>query len=103
MLRKMDQFILISQNFQTMENFREIHSRNCMRVRAFPFGEDVVRFLEEHDRLIVVEQNRDAQLKTLFAAEAGINPQKMRSVLCYSGMPPMARDLEARIKEAIEQ
>ena len=43
-----------------------------MRIRAFPFGEDVEKFLAAHDRIFVVEQNRDAQLKSLLTLETGV-------------------------------
>lgn len=60
---------------------------NYCRVRAFPFGKKVSRFLEQHDRVFVVEQNRDAQLKTLLCAETDYPKQNMQSVLSYGGLP----------------
>ncbi|MCY4157801.1 MAG: 2-oxoacid:acceptor oxidoreductase subunit alpha [Gammaproteobacteria bacterium] len=58
-----------------------------MRIRAFPFGEEVWRFLREHSRLYVVEQNRDAQLRTLLINEAGGRAEQLVQVLHYNGMP----------------
>jgi 2-oxoglutarate ferredoxin oxidoreductase subunit alpha len=58
-----------------------------LRVRGFPFHESVRRFVESHDLTFVVEQNRDAQLRTLLVAEAGAPPERMTSVLRYGGMP----------------
>lgn len=58
-----------------------------LRVRAFPFGRGVEAFLDEHETLFVVEQNRDAQLRSLLILEAGGRPEKMHSVLSYGGFP----------------
>ncbi|HVN46331.1 MAG TPA: 2-oxoacid:acceptor oxidoreductase subunit alpha [Steroidobacteraceae bacterium] len=58
-----------------------------LRVRAFPFGEDVERFLASHELLFVVEQNRDAQLRSLLTLETAVEKAKLRSLLHYSGLP----------------
>ena len=58
-----------------------------MRVRAFPFGEDVERFLASHKLVFVVEQNRDAQFRSLLTLESSVEKSKLRSLLHYSGMP----------------
>jgi 2-oxoglutarate ferredoxin oxidoreductase subunit alpha len=58
-----------------------------MRVRAFPFSEDVERFLSAHKLLFVVEQNRDAQFKSLLTLETAVEKSKLRSLLSYSGLP----------------
>ena len=58
-----------------------------MRVRAFPFNEDVEQFLSEHDYSIVIEQNRDAQLRSLLTLETGVPKEKLRSILVYGGFP----------------
>ena len=58
-----------------------------LRVRAFPFGEEVERFLTEHELLFVVEQNRDAQLRSLLTLETAVEKSKLRSLLHYSGLP----------------
>jgi 2-oxoglutarate ferredoxin oxidoreductase subunit alpha len=58
-----------------------------MRVRAFPFSEDVERFLSAHEVLFVVEQNRDAQFKALLTLETQVEKSKLRSLLHYSGLP----------------
>jgi len=57
------------------------------RIRAFPFGKKVRQFLEQHERVFVVEQNRDAQLKTLLLAETQYPATRMQSVLHYGGLP----------------
>ncbi len=60
---------------------------NYMRVRAFPFGEEVEKFLADHRLLFVVEQNRDAQLRSLLTLETRVAKEKLRSLLHYSGLP----------------
>jgi 2-oxoglutarate ferredoxin oxidoreductase subunit alpha len=60
---------------------------NYMRVRAFPFSEDVERFLAAHKTLFVVEQNRDAQFRSLLALETKVEKSKLLSLLHYSGLP----------------
>ena len=58
-----------------------------MRVRAFPFGEEVEKFLAGHEVLFVIEQNRDAQLRALLTLETQVDKAKLRSLLHYSGLP----------------
>ncbi|MBB6092897.1 2-oxoglutarate ferredoxin oxidoreductase subunit alpha [Povalibacter uvarum] len=58
-----------------------------MRIRAFPFGPDVEKFLASHSLLFIVEQNRDAQLRSLLTLETPIEKHKLRSILHYSGLP----------------
>ena len=62
-----------------------------MRIKAFPFGPQVRAFLEAHSKVFVVEQNRDAQLRTLLTAETGFPRDAMTPVLDYGGMPLTAR------------
>jgi 2-oxoglutarate ferredoxin oxidoreductase subunit alpha len=58
-----------------------------MRVRGFPFGEDVERFLAAHQVIFVVEQNRDAQLRALLTLETQVDKAKLHSLLHYDGLP----------------
>ncbi len=60
---------------------------NYMRVRSFPFSEDVERFLAAHRVLFVVEQNRDAQFRALLTLETAVEKSKLRSLLHYNGLP----------------
>ena len=60
---------------------------NYMRVRSFPFTEDVERFLSSHRVLFVVEQNRDAQFRSLLTLETAVEKSKLRSLLHYNGLP----------------
>jgi len=70
-----------------------------IRVRAFPFADAIAEFIAEHDRVFVVEQNRDAQLRALLINECGIDPAKLVSVLHYDGNPMTARFVEREIAE----
>ena len=63
-----------------------IHA-DYLRVRAFPFNGEVTRFVEQHDTIFVVEQNRDAQLRSLLILETNTDARKLVPVLHYSGMP----------------
>ncbi len=58
-----------------------------MRVRAFPFNEEVERFLAAHRLIFVVEQNRDAQLRSLLTLETAVEKSKLRSLRHYNGLP----------------
>jgi 2-oxoglutarate ferredoxin oxidoreductase subunit alpha len=73
-----------------------------LRVRAFPFDETVESFLAKHDRIFVVEQNRDAQLKTLLTMETPVAKEKLRSVLVYGGFPLSARHVIEGITSQLE-
>src|SRR5690606_22060121 len=70
------------------------------RVRAFPFGAAVLDFLERHERIFVVEQNRDAQLKSLLTIETACPPQKLTSILSYGGLPIDCRCIIEAIERA---
>ena len=58
-----------------------------MRIRGFPFSEEVVSFLDKHPFTFIIEQNRDAQLKALLTLETRIPKEKMKSLLVYGGFP----------------
>ena len=60
---------------------------NSMRLTAFPFSTEVAAFCDAHDRIFVIEQNRDAQMRTLLMVEAGIAGEKLIATLNYDGMP----------------
>lgn len=64
-----------------------------MRVRAFPFSEEVVGFLRNHERIFVVEQNRDHQLASLLAIETGLPRTSFEHVGTFGGLPLSARDV----------
>jgi 2-oxoglutarate ferredoxin oxidoreductase subunit alpha len=58
-----------------------------LRVKAFPFGLEVEAFLSSHATVFVVEQNRDAQLRSLLTLETAVEKSKLQSILSYSGLP----------------
>lgn len=60
---------------------------DALRVKAFPFNNTVEQFVKEHKAVFVIEQNRDAQLRSLIINEMGTNPEKLIPVLNYDGMP----------------
>jgi 2-oxoglutarate ferredoxin oxidoreductase subunit alpha len=70
-----------------------------MRLTAFPFPDSVADFIAAHDRVFVVEQNRDAQMKSLLVNECGIDPSRLISVLHYDGTPITARFITREIAE----
>jgi 2-oxoglutarate ferredoxin oxidoreductase subunit alpha len=73
-----------------------------MRIRGFPFGEAVEQFLDSHEFTFVVEQNRDAQLKSMLLLETKVQKDKLRSVLVYGGFPLSARRVVDAIDKQIE-
>src|SRR3990167_397196 len=77
---------------------RGIHI-NALRVRGFPFQDEIADFVASHPWVFVVEQNRDAQLKTLLVNEAKVNPTRLLSVLHYDGTPLTARFIVDQISQ----
>ena len=75
-----------------------------LRVKAFPFNSDVEAFLKSHSTIFVVEQNRDAQLKSLLTLETAVEKSKLYSILSYSGFPmsadPIVNGIRAKLAEA---
>jgi len=70
-----------------------------LRVKAFPFTQEVEAFIESHDQIYVVEQNRDAQLKSLLTLETKATKDQLISILDYAGMPLAARVVVSAIDE----
>lgn len=62
-----------------------------MRVRGFPFSDEVKAFLEAHETNYVVEQNRDGQLRSLLQLETGVAPERLASIRYYAGFPMSAQ------------
>lgn len=82
---------------------REGLDLDYLRVRAFPFGPEVEEFLKHHTRIFVVEQNRDAQLKSLLLLETGATREQLVSILHYSGMPIDCRCIVTAIRTFFEK
>ena len=64
---------------------------DALRIRAFPLSPEVAEFVRAHEQIFVVEQNRDAQMRTLMAADLGLDPARLISIPHYGGMPVTAR------------
>ncbi|MBX3282214.1 MAG: 2-oxoacid:acceptor oxidoreductase subunit alpha [Acidobacteria bacterium] len=71
---------------------------DAMRPRAFPFGRAFCEFVDAHERIFVIEQNRDAQFRSLMLIELGTDPKKLISVLNYDGTPITADNIYRQIK-----
>jgi 2-oxoglutarate ferredoxin oxidoreductase subunit alpha len=74
-----------------------------MRIRSFPFGPEVCDFIDQHESVYIVEQNRDAQMRTLIMAEGEINPLKLISILCFDGAPITAKFISESIIEHLDE
>jgi 2-oxoglutarate ferredoxin oxidoreductase subunit alpha len=72
---------------------------DALRLRGFPFSNEVMAFIAGHERVFVVEQNRDGQLRTLLMNEGGIDPAKLVPVLHYDGTPITARFIAGQIAQ----
>jgi 2-oxoglutarate ferredoxin oxidoreductase subunit alpha len=90
----------MSEALATLEA-RGLHL-DVLRVRAFPFGDEVVDFIHAHESVFVVEQNRDAQLQKLIVNECAIDPARLISILHYDGTPITARFITTAIAERME-
>jgi 2-oxoglutarate/2-oxoacid ferredoxin oxidoreductase subunit alpha len=75
---------------------------DALRVRAFPFSDEVFDFIRDHEQVFVVEQNRDAQLKSLLVNEGEVDPSRLVSILHYDGSPITARYVTREIREKIK-
>jgi 2-oxoglutarate ferredoxin oxidoreductase subunit alpha len=79
------------------------HAVDRLRIRAFPFHSSVASFVADHDFVYVVEQNRDAQLRSLIVNEIGIDPVRLVPVLHYDGTPITARFIAEAIGDHLDQ
>ena len=76
---------------------------DAMRLRAFPFPKAVEDFILSHDKVFVVEQNRDGQLRTMLTTELGIDPARLVAVLHYDGTPITANFILGAIRAGLAQ
>jgi 2-oxoglutarate ferredoxin oxidoreductase subunit alpha len=74
-----------------------------MRVRGFPFGDEITKFLESHDLNFIVEQNRDGQLRSLLMLETGVPVEQLESVRYYGGFPMSAHHVISAVKAKLEK
>jgi len=76
---------------------------NYLRVRAFPFTDEVQQFIDAHERIYVVEQNRDAQLRSLLLLETRCDQDRLIPVLHYNGLPIDAAAVTDAINEDLQK
>jgi 2-oxoglutarate ferredoxin oxidoreductase subunit alpha len=74
---------------------------DTLRVRGFPFDDTVADFIAEHEQVFVVEQNRDAQMRTLLVNELAVDPARLMPILHYDGTPITARFITKEIAEQV--
>ncbi|MFM2065217.1 MAG: hypothetical protein RLZZ584_126 [Pseudomonadota bacterium] len=74
---------------------------DALRLRAFPFPQSVTDFIAAHDRVFVVEQNRDGQMQQMLVNELGFDPARLPNVLHYDGTPITARFIVAAIHKVL--
>jgi 2-oxoglutarate ferredoxin oxidoreductase subunit alpha len=74
---------------------------DAMRLRAFPFPDEVQAFIDAHEEVFIVEQNRDGQMRTLLMSELNIDPHKLIPVLHYDGTPITARFISLAITKHV--
>ncbi|MBM9536080.1 2-oxoacid:acceptor oxidoreductase subunit alpha [Desulfobulbus alkaliphilus] len=76
---------------------------NTLRLRAFPFQQEVLDFIAQHELVLVIEQNRDGQMRTLLINELNLEAGKLVAITCFDGLPvasrALARTLEAALSE----
>jgi 2-oxoglutarate ferredoxin oxidoreductase subunit alpha len=70
-----------------------------LRVRAFPFPDSVKAFIDQHEQVFVVEQNRDAQLRSMLVNELQVDPSRLVPILHYDGTPITARFIVRAIRD----
>jgi 2-oxoglutarate ferredoxin oxidoreductase subunit alpha len=73
-----------------------------LRVRGFPFAQSIKDFVASHERVFVVEANRDAQLRTLLQLECECPPEKLKSVRYYGGFPMSAHHIVTGVLKVLE-
>ena len=74
---------------------------NAMRLKGFPFSDEVKAFCDAHDRVFVVEQNRDAQMRSLLMLETGVEGDKLIAVINFDGMPLTAEFVRGAIRTSM--
>ena len=75
---------------------------DVLQIRSFPFNDTVKDFIHNHEEVYVVEQNRDAQMRTLLINELEIAPDRLRPVLNYDGMPITADSILEQIRRSVQ-
>lgn len=76
---------------------------DTLRIRSFPFHESIKEFIDSHDLVYVIDQNRDAQLKSLLKIELNVNEEAVHSILSYNGVLITAQHIERAILESMPE
>ncbi|MEE9367855.1 MAG: 2-oxoacid:acceptor oxidoreductase subunit alpha [Pontiella sp.] len=94
-----------ASTLEALHHLFDLHrvSLDSLGIKAFPFSADVGQFIEEHDYVFVVEQNRDAQMRTLLINEFNFEPERLVPLLHYDGSPITARYIRHEIRDWILQ
>jgi len=87
----------VHEALETLEA-RGLHL-DALRVRGFPFAQEIYDFVAAHERVFVIEQNRDGQLRTLLINEGEIDPSRLTAVLHYDGTPITARFIAGAVQD----
>jgi len=88
---------------EALDQLRGKQPMDVMRIKAFPFGSEVADFIQQHPIVFLIEQNRDAQMKSLLVNELAIDPAKIISVLNIDGMPITAEFLVNEIQSHLDR
>ncbi|HLY00694.1 MAG TPA: 2-oxoacid:acceptor oxidoreductase subunit alpha [Roseiarcus sp.] len=76
---------------------------DALRIRAFPMTREVQDFIASHDRIFVIEQNRDAQMRTLISTDLGVATDRWTAILHFNGMPTSARFIYREIASRLKK
>jgi len=82
---------------------KEGNDFNYLRVRAFPFSKEVEKFINAHEMVFIIEQNRDGQLKKLIQTETSCDTKKLKSIRLYNGIPIFSKDVVERIMKEVSK
>lgn len=88
---------------EALDEMRQKHGIDAMCIKSFPFTEKTAAFIAKHERIFLIEQNRDGQMKTLLINELGVVPDKLVPVLNYDGMPVTATFIKEKILAHLPQ
>jgi 2-oxoglutarate ferredoxin oxidoreductase subunit alpha len=94
-----------ASTLEALHHLNSLHgiSLDSMGIQAFPFADEVEQFVNEHEYVFVVEQNRDAQMRTLLINEFDFEPDRLVPLLHYDGSPITARYIRHEIRDWILQ
>jgi 2-oxoglutarate ferredoxin oxidoreductase subunit alpha len=94
-----------ASTLEALHHLNDLHgiSLDSMGIEAFPFSREVEYFINEHEYVFVVEQNRDGQMRSLLINEFELDPERLVPVLHYDGSPITARFIRHEIRNWILQ